>query len=170
MPDRDLSYEMESEIAYPGDFRTLVDGRPVRMSVERKAMVGGVDRTAELVRLRIPITPPEGERAGVLADAIGRLPRAAQQRLARLGLIDAASLADSSHADHPDVDGQGDLALGPGLSRRPRASRRASLPARRRRHRRRAARPRSTIATARTAAAPRPNIAPTALSSPRSTG
>ncbi|HYI47363.1 MAG TPA: DUF4424 family protein [Allosphingosinicella sp.] len=96
MPDRELSYEMESETAYPTEFRTLVDGRPVRMSVERKAMVGNVDRSAELVRLRIPITPPEGERAGVLADAIGRLPRAAKQRLARLGLIDAASLADSS--------------------------------------------------------------------------
>jgi hypothetical protein len=97
MPDRELSYEMESEVAYPGDFHTLVDGRPVRMSVERKAMVGNVDRTAELVRLRIPVAPPEGERAGVLADAIARLPRAAQQRLARLGLIDAASLGDSSN-------------------------------------------------------------------------
>jgi hypothetical protein len=97
MPDRELSYEMESEVAYPGDLHTLVDGRPVRMSVERKAMVGNVDRTAELVRLRIPVTPPEGERAGVIADAISRLPRPAQQRLARLGLIDAASLADSSH-------------------------------------------------------------------------
>lgn len=97
MPDRDLSYEMESEVAYPGDFHTLVDGRPVRMSVERKAMVGRVDMTAELVRLRVPVAPPEGERAGVIADAISRMPRATQQRLARLGLIDAASLADSSH-------------------------------------------------------------------------
>ncbi len=97
MPDRELSYEMESEVAYPSDLHTLVDGRPVRMSVERKAMVGNVDRTAELVRLRIPVTPPEGERAGVIADAVSRLPRAAQQRLARLGLIDSGSLADSSH-------------------------------------------------------------------------
>jgi hypothetical protein len=97
MPDRELSYEMESEVAYPGDFHTLVDGRPVRMSVERKAMVGRVDMTAELIRLRVPVTPPEGERAGVIADAISRMPRATQQRLARLGLIDAASLADSSH-------------------------------------------------------------------------
>jgi len=97
MPDRDLSYEMESEVAYPGGFRTLVDGAPVRMQVERKAIVGGVDRSAELARLGIPLTPPDGERAGVLADAIGRLPAAAQQRLARLGLIDAESLADSAH-------------------------------------------------------------------------
>ncbi|HVQ07325.1 MAG TPA: DUF4424 family protein [Allosphingosinicella sp.] len=97
MPDRELSYEMESEVAYPGDFHTFVEGRPVRMSVERKAVVGNVDLTAELVRLRIPVAPPEGERAGVIADAIGRRPAAVQQRLARLGLIDAASLADSSH-------------------------------------------------------------------------
>jgi uncharacterized protein DUF4424 len=97
MPDRDLSYEMESEVAYPGGFRTLVDGAPVRMQVERKAMVGGADRSAELARLGIPVAPPDGERAGFLADAIGRLPAAAQQRLARLGLIDAASLADPSH-------------------------------------------------------------------------
>src|SRR5262245_46629476 len=46
MPDRDLSYEMESEVAYPGDFHTLVEGRPVRMNVERRAVLNGVDRTA----------------------------------------------------------------------------------------------------------------------------
>jgi len=97
MPDRDLAYEMESEVSYPGDFRTIVDGRPVRMEVERKAMVGGVDRSAELARVGIPVAPPDGERAGFLADAIGRLPPAARQRLARQGLIDADSLADPAH-------------------------------------------------------------------------
>ncbi|MEA3031077.1 MAG: hypothetical protein QOG13_2402 [Sphingomonadales bacterium] len=97
MPDRDLAYEMDSEVSYPDDFRTIVDGRPVGMEVERKAMVGGVDRSAELARLGIPVAPPRGERAGFLADAIGRLPAAAQQRLAQAGLIDAASLADPSH-------------------------------------------------------------------------
>jgi hypothetical protein len=97
MPDRELSYEMESEVAYPGDFHTMVDGRPVRMSVERRAMLNNADLSAQLTRLGIPIAPPAGERASWLADRIGRLPRASQQRLARLGLIDAASLADSSH-------------------------------------------------------------------------
>ena len=96
MPDRDLTYEMESEVAYPGDFHTLVDGRPVRMSVERRAILNGVDRTAELIGLRVPVAPPAGQRAYRLAEAIGRMPRATQQRLASLGLIDAASLADSS--------------------------------------------------------------------------
>ncbi|HYD12623.1 MAG TPA: DUF4424 domain-containing protein [Allosphingosinicella sp.] len=95
MPDRDMLYEMESEVAYPEGFRTLVDGRPVRMSVERRAMVDGVDRTAELTRLRIPVAPPAGERSYQVARRIGQLPRAAQERLARLGLIDADALRDA---------------------------------------------------------------------------
>jgi len=93
MPDRDLNYEMESEVAYPADFHTFVDGRPVRMAVERKAMVGGVDRSADLIRLHVPVAPPAGERAGAIADIISHLPRAAQQQLARAGLIDRDSLA-----------------------------------------------------------------------------
>ena len=99
MPDRDLSYEMESEVAYPGDFHTMVEGRPVRMSVERRAILNGVDRTAELVRLRVPISPAPGQRAENLARAIGRMPRATKERLASLGLLDA----DSLHADQPQV-------------------------------------------------------------------
>lgn len=92
MPDRDLSYEMESEVAYPGDFHTMVDGRPVRMSVERRAVLNGVDRTAELARLRVPVSPAAGQRAYDLARQIGQLPRATQERLASLGLIDADGL------------------------------------------------------------------------------
>ena len=97
MPDRDLSYEMESEVAYPDDFHTMVEGRPVRMNVERRAVLNGVDRTAELTRLGVPVAPPAGQSATWLAQRIRRLPRATQERLASAGLIDAASLADSSH-------------------------------------------------------------------------
>jgi hypothetical protein len=93
MPDRDMAYEMESEVAYPADFHTLVDGRPVRMSVERKAMVGRVDQSAALARLHVPIAPPAGESANFVADLIARLPRADRARLARLGLIDAESFS-----------------------------------------------------------------------------
>jgi hypothetical protein len=99
MPDRDMLYEMESEVAYPSGFRTQVDGRPVRMSVERRAMVDGVDRSAELTRVGIPIAPPEGERAYQVANRIARLPQAAQERLARAGLIDA----DGLHADERQI-------------------------------------------------------------------
>ena len=99
MPDRELSYEMESEVAYPEGFHTLVDGRAVRMSVERRAFVNGVDRTAELARLRVPVAPRAGQRAYQLAQAIGRMPRSTQERLARAGLIDA----DSLHMDQPQI-------------------------------------------------------------------
>jgi len=93
MPDRDLIYEMDSEVSYPADFHTLVEGRPVRMSVERKAIVRGVDQSAALARLHVPIAPPAGQRAGFIADIIERLPRADRARLARLGLIDAESFS-----------------------------------------------------------------------------
>jgi hypothetical protein len=93
MPDRDLLYEMESEVSYPADFHTLVEGRPVRMSVERKAIVRGVDQSAALASLHVPIAPPAGQRASFIADLIGRLPRADRARLARLGLIDALSFS-----------------------------------------------------------------------------
>lgn len=93
MPDRDLLYEMESEVSYPADFHTLVEGRPVRMSVERKAIVRGVDQSAALARLHVPVTPPAGQRASFIADIIERLPRADRARLARLGLIDAESFS-----------------------------------------------------------------------------
>jgi hypothetical protein len=96
MPDRDLSYEMESDTAYPADFHTSVEGRPVRMNVERRAFLNGTERTAELVRLGVPVAPAAGEGAYQLAERIGRLPRATQQRLASLGLIEASSFAGSS--------------------------------------------------------------------------
>jgi hypothetical protein len=96
MPDRDMAYEMESEVSYPADFHTLVDGRPVRMSVERKAMARGVDQSALLTRLHIPIVPHGDLTAGNIADLIARLPRAEQQHLGRLGVIDAESLSAPS--------------------------------------------------------------------------
>jgi hypothetical protein len=93
MPDRDLAYEMESEVAYPADFHTLVEGQPVRMSVERKAMLHGQDRSADLARLHVPVAPPAGEQASFIANLIARLPRADRQQLARLGLIDVDAAA-----------------------------------------------------------------------------
>ena len=93
MPDRDLAYEMESEVSYPADFHTLVEGRPVRMQVERRAMARGVDRSALLAALHVPVAPAAGERANAIAGIIARLPRAAKQRLASAGLIHARSFS-----------------------------------------------------------------------------
>ncbi|HEV2815877.1 MAG TPA: DUF4424 domain-containing protein [Allosphingosinicella sp.] len=85
MPDRDLSAEEEGDIAWPADFRTRVDGRAVTMRVERKAMLGAVDHSALLRSLGVPIAGRDRDPA--LYQALAALPRAAQARLERLGLI-----------------------------------------------------------------------------------
>ncbi|HEX8261808.1 MAG TPA: DUF4424 domain-containing protein [Allosphingosinicella sp.] len=78
MPDRDLGEANFSDVAYPEDFRTTVDGRPVTMAVERKALLKGADRTALLAGLGLA---PESE--GKALDALGEAQR---ERLVKLGL------------------------------------------------------------------------------------
>ncbi len=78
MPDRDLTEAHFSEVAYPEDFRTLVDGRPVTMKVERKALHDGADRTAALAQFGLAPDSP-----GAALDA---LPEAQRERLVKLGL------------------------------------------------------------------------------------
>ncbi|HEY0131596.1 MAG TPA: DUF4424 domain-containing protein [Allosphingosinicella sp.] len=78
MPDRDLGEEREMDVAYPSGFETRVDGRRVTMKVERKAMVGGVDRTALLAAL--------GVATDAGSEALDRLKPADQERLVKLGV------------------------------------------------------------------------------------
>lgn len=80
MPDRDLSEEREMDVAYPTGFETRVDGRRVAMKVERKAMLGGVDRTALLAALHLA---PDSD-----SEALDRLPAADKARLVKLGLAE----------------------------------------------------------------------------------
>jgi hypothetical protein len=63
-------------------FTTVVDGRPVKASVEQKAIKNGVDRTAYLRGLGIPLAP----YLASTNTAIDRLPKARQNELVRLGL------------------------------------------------------------------------------------
>ncbi|HTU13224.1 MAG TPA: DUF4424 family protein [Allosphingosinicella sp.] len=86
LPDRDLAEMRDSDTAYPMNFRTLVDGRPVTMQVERRALLDGVDHTALLAGLGIPVQTgdPDGD---VLARAVARLRPADRQRLAQMGLV-----------------------------------------------------------------------------------
>ncbi|HEX6377121.1 MAG TPA: DUF4424 family protein [Allosphingosinicella sp.] len=81
MPDRDLAAERDIDVAYPADFETRVDGRRVAMAVERKAVLGGVDRTALLAAL--------GLAADADGEALDALAPAEQARLVRLGLAGA---------------------------------------------------------------------------------
>ena len=85
MPDRDLAAEEEGDIAWPADFRTRVDGRAIAMRVERKAMLRGADHSALLRSLNVPIAGRDRDPA--LYQALDALPRPAQARLERLGLI-----------------------------------------------------------------------------------
>lgn len=86
LPDRNLAEMGDGETAWPTDFQTEVDGRPVRMQVERRAFLRGAEHTALLRELNIPIA---GENIYFAAsEAIERLPAAQQQRLERLGLVE----------------------------------------------------------------------------------
>jgi hypothetical protein len=86
LPNRALANHGEEERGWPRDFRTEVDGRPVRMQVEYRASLGSVDHSALLRRLRIPI---DAERAlgAAGAGAIDRLTPAQRQQLEQLGLV-----------------------------------------------------------------------------------
>jgi hypothetical protein len=84
MPDRDLAQEEEGDIAWPADFSTRIDGRRVAMQVERRAMLGGVDHSALLTGLGVPIGGRDADDR--LYAALSALPRAAQDRLEALRL------------------------------------------------------------------------------------
>lgn len=86
LPDRDLSEESESDTSWPADFATRVDGRPVATQVERRAFVGGVDHTALLRELGVPVAAENIVTAA--EEAIDRLPPDQQQRLVSLGLAE----------------------------------------------------------------------------------
>ena len=63
-------------------FSTLVDGKPVKAAVEQKAVKGGVDQTAHLRKLGVPLAP----HLGATAKALDRLPKPAQAELLKKGL------------------------------------------------------------------------------------
>lgn len=64
------------------DFRTTVDGGPVAMAVEQRALVGGVDRTAWLTAHGIPLAL---QMDGAIA-RLDALPKAARDEAVALGL------------------------------------------------------------------------------------
>jgi hypothetical protein len=86
LPDRDLGEMHFSDTAYPGEFRTTVDGRAVTMQVERRALLNGVDHSALLAGLGVPIQTGDPD-SNVIERALGRLRPADRQRLQDMGLI-----------------------------------------------------------------------------------
>jgi hypothetical protein len=85
LPDRDLTALSEGDAAWPADFATEVDGRPVAMQVERRALLGDADHSTLLAGLGVPIAADNIVLAA--SEAIDALPPEQQQRLADLGLV-----------------------------------------------------------------------------------
>jgi hypothetical protein len=83
LPPRDLGEEYGGDVAYPSDFKTIVDGKPVKSTLERKAVFKGRDITAELDRLRIPIAPDRIDDATKVMD---KLPAAEKRKLVASGI------------------------------------------------------------------------------------
>ena len=83
MPPRSMADEYGRDVAYPSDFRTFVDGKPVKAQLERKAAGKGKDYRARLEALAIPIAPDSINDA---VKAMDRLPPARRAELIRLGL------------------------------------------------------------------------------------
>jgi hypothetical protein len=81
MPDRDLAQEREMDVAYPSDLVTRVDGRPVNMEVDRRAVRGGTDYSHLLASHGL--LPTSG------SEALNRLTEGERARLVKLGLAEA---------------------------------------------------------------------------------
>ena len=100
LPDRNLAPDLEEgDTSWPTDFRTQVDGRPVRMQVERRVFVGDVEHSDLLRRLNVPIAGEDGNLVVAASEAVDRLPRAQQRELERHGLI--VDYRDSAGTEEP---------------------------------------------------------------------
>ena len=88
LPDHDLREDFYGDTAYPRDFRTRVDGRPIPMQVEYRALWQGVDHSDLLNRLGVPIMYGEGGDLEPIVAALSALPPAERERLLGLGLVE----------------------------------------------------------------------------------
>ena len=75
------------ELRWPGDIRTSVDGAPVTLQAERRALLGAEDHSALLARLGVPLSSREEDYEPVQR-ALAALPRDERSRLAQLGLVE----------------------------------------------------------------------------------
>ena len=89
LPDYDLTEPVEGDVVWPAEFETRVDGRPVRTQVERKAILRGVDQSALLTGLGVPIVYQGGDpaRAAAAWEALRAVPEEGRRRLIAAGLV-----------------------------------------------------------------------------------
>ena len=100
LPDIVGGHEGDVALSDPAnlEFTTTVAGVPVAAEVEQKAMKDGVDHTALLRGLGLPLSP----YADAVRSALVALPRAEIGRLIQLGLVDDRSYVDgvATYADY----------------------------------------------------------------------
>jgi hypothetical protein len=84
--ERNYVYPVDSATNFLG-FSTLVDGKPVKLQIEQKALQNGHDYTALLQKMGVPLAPQRDATDKVLSN----LPRAEQDQLVQLGLADDAN-------------------------------------------------------------------------------
>ena len=87
LPDHDLREDFYSDVAYPSDFATRVDGRAVAMQVELRALRNGTDHGALLAGLGVPIFDAANGIAGI-ERVLSALPKADRDRLMALDLAE----------------------------------------------------------------------------------
>ncbi len=75
------------ELRWPGDFSTSVDGVPVALQPQRRALLGTQDHSELLTRLGVPISQRD-EDYDAVQRALAALPRSERTRLVELGLIE----------------------------------------------------------------------------------
>ena len=85
LPDRNLAEYYEQDYGWPTEFATRVDGQPVTMQVERRATRNGVDHSALLNRLGVPIL----DLRGGTEERLAALPREELDRLVALDLVES---------------------------------------------------------------------------------
>ena len=90
-PMPEIVFDHYTNISIPTDdpenilgFTTLADGRPVATRVEQRVLANGIDRTALLRSLGVPLAPHLRDTT----EALGRLPEPARQQLLKLGLVE----------------------------------------------------------------------------------
>jgi hypothetical protein len=80
-PDLNVAVPTDDPVNFVG-FKTLVDGKPVTTEVQQRASALGVDQTALLKSLNIPLAP----QLQATGEALDKLPRPQWDQLVKLGL------------------------------------------------------------------------------------
>ncbi len=76
-----------SELRWPSDVRIAVDGQPLALQPQRRALIGGEDHSALLASMNVPVFHLDDGYEPVQR-ALAALPVDAQSRLAAMGLIE----------------------------------------------------------------------------------